>query len=220
MHLFWVYFSGIFRGVGVYLFPIFSALGYDFSINFVSFLHILDGWGNRLIEIRNRHRQKCTSIYSFLSHKAITYKTSNSSQRRYLRYPSILHYSNKKISPTKLPIPIPPALTSLPAAPPSAAIFPTSPVGTPFPVALQLSISHPNPSGQHPPPSSSPHPNHPSAQRPVGRAVGPSPSSPSLSPVGTGTTSVFPFSLTIVVEELVGQDVEWQSRPTRQQPPW
>jgi hypothetical protein len=67
------------------------------------------------------------------------------------------------------------------------------------------------PLGQHPPPADAAQLNQPVAQEPLSEAV--------VAAVPVGTTIVTPSVVMIVVDDVAGQDVESQFRPTRQHPP-
>lgn len=90
----------------------------------------------------------------------------------------------------------------------SCSIFATVDVAVPEPEAVQLSLPHANPLGQHPPPSDAAQLNQPVAQGLLVVAA---------SPVGTAT--VTPLLSTTVTDEVGGQEVVSQSLPVRQQPP-
>jgi hypothetical protein len=140
-------------------------------------------------------------------------------QTHHLRIPPRTAHTNPANTiatapPTIHPIPTPnlPPPLLLPPGNPFATlpVAPLSPV--PVPLSKQLAVPHSYPLGQHPAtgPASAPHKNHPLAQLPAVVSGIPL----------TGTTTVTPFPLTIVViSPWGGQDVVAQSRPVWQHPP-
>jgi hypothetical protein len=76
--------------------------------------------------------------------------------------------------------------------------------------AVQL-LPHAYPLGQHPPPAEAAQLTQPVAQVPLSEAV--------VAALPVGTAMVMPSELMTVVDDVAGQDVVSQFRPTRQHPP-